>query len=168
MPRIESSERVQSARMTIELDVLDRKLLDLLQIAADVPAETIGSRVGLSASAVQRRIKRLRSVGAITAVVAQVDAHRVGGLFHFLVGIEVESERSELVAALRAWLKGEPMVQSAFYVTGEWDYMLIVASRDNAGFEALMSRMLAENVNVRRYSTFVALGTIKQSLFVPL
>ena len=56
------------------LDDLDRRLLALLQQDTAVTAEHLGSQVGLSASSVQRRIKRLRASGAIRREVAIVKA----------------------------------------------------------------------------------------------
>ena len=154
--------------MPIELDKLDRRILAMLQKDARRSAELVGAEVGLSASAVQRRIARLREEGVIAAEVAVVDPKRVGRPLSLIVEIEVERERPELVASLKQWIAAEAMIQEAWYVTGAGDYVLIVVARDVDDFEALMQRLVAENANVRRYHTRVALGTIKRSLLVPV
>ncbi|HET7332107.1 Lrp/AsnC family transcriptional regulator [Dyella sp.] len=154
--------------MPIELDKLDRRILATLQKDARRSAELVGAEVGLSASAVQRRIARLREEGVIAAEVAVVDPKRVGRPLNLIVEIEVERERPELVASLKQWIAAEAMIQEAWYVTGAGDYVLIVVARDVDDFEALMQRLVAENANVRRYHTRVALGTIKRSLLVPM
>lgn len=154
--------------MPIELDKLDRRILAMLQKDARRSAELVGAEVGLSASAVQRRIARLREEGVIAAEVAVVDPKRVGRPLNLIVEIEVERERPELVASLKQWIATEAMIQEAWYVTGAGDYVLIVVARDVDDFEALMQRLVAENANVRRYHTRVALGTIKRSLLVPM
>jgi DNA-binding Lrp family transcriptional regulator len=154
--------------MPIELDKLDRRILAMLQKDARRSAELVGAEVGLSASAVQRRIARLREEGVIAAEVAVVDPKRVGRPLTLIVEIEVERERPELVASLKQWIAAEAMIQEAWYVTGAGDYVLIVVARDVDDFEALMQRLVAENANVRRYHTRVALGTIKRSLLVPV
>lgn len=154
--------------MPIELDKLDRRILAMLQKDARRSAELVGAEVGLSASAVQRRIARLREEGVIAAEVAVVDPKRVGRPLNLIVEIEVERERPELVASLKQWIAAEAMIQEAWYVTGAGDYVLIVVARDVDDFEALMQRLVAENANVRRYHTRVALGTIKRSLLVPM
>jgi DNA-binding Lrp family transcriptional regulator len=154
--------------MPIELDKLDRRILAMLQKDARRSAELVGAEVGLSASAVQRRIARLREEGVIAAEVAVVDPKRVGRPLNMIVEIEVERERPELVASLKQWIAAEAMIQEAWYVTGAGDYVLIVVARDVDDFEALMQRLVAENANVRRYHTRVALGTIKRSLLVPV
>jgi len=154
--------------MPIELDKLDRRILAMLQKDARRSAELVGAEVGLSASAVQRRIARLREEGVIAAEVAVVDPKRVGRPLSLIVEIEVERERPELVASLKQWIAAEAMIQEAWYVTGAGDYVLIVVARDVDDFEALMQRLVAENASVRRYHTRVALGTIKRSLLVPV
>ncbi|GLQ87482.1 Lrp/AsnC family transcriptional regulator [Dyella flagellata] len=154
--------------MPLELDKLDRRILAVLQKDVRRPAELIGAEVGLSASAIQRRIARLREDGVITAEVAVVDPKSVGRPLTMIVEVEVERERPELLASLKQWVTVEPMIQEAWYVTGAGDYVLIVLARDVEQFEALMQRMVVENANVRRYHTRVALGTIKRGTLVPV
>jgi DNA-binding Lrp family transcriptional regulator len=154
--------------MSANLDKLDRRILALLQRDARLPAETIGGEVGLSASAVQRRVARLRDAGVITGEVAVVDPRSVGRPLTMIVDLEVERERSELAAGLKRWIDGEAAIQEAWYVTGDEDYVLVVTARDVDTYEALMQRLLAENANVRRYRTRLVLGTLKRGLSVPL
>ncbi|WP_233840403.1 Lrp/AsnC family transcriptional regulator [Dyella sp. 2HG41-7] len=154
--------------MAEELDKTDRRILAILQKDARRPAELIGADVGLSASAVQRRIVRLREDGIILAEVAIVDPKLVGRPLTMIVDVEVERERPELLASLKQWIAAEPCIQEAWYVTGAGDYVLIVVARDVDDFEALMQRMVADNANVRRFQTRVALSTLKRGMLVPL
>ena len=154
--------------MPMELDKLDRRLLAILQKDARRPAELMGADVGLSASAVQRRIVRMREEGVITAEVALVDPKQAGRPLTMIVDVEVERERPELLASLKQWIAAEPCIQEAWYVTGAGDYVLIVAARDVDDFEALMQRFVADNPNVRRFQTRVALSSLKRGMFVPM
>ena len=154
--------------MPAPLDSLDRRILALLQRDARLPAETIGAEIGLSASAVQRRLARLREDGVITGEVAIVDPQRVGRPLTMIVDLEVERERGELLAGLKRWIAAEPAIQQAWYVTGEEDFVLVVSARDVETYEALMQKLLSENANVRRYRTRVSLGTLKRGLAVPI
>jgi len=122
----------------------------------------------LSASAVLRRLKRMKAEGTILANVALVDPARVGRPTFFIVALEIERERPELMSRLRQWLNGEDQVQQAFYVTGSADFILIVTAPDVDSYDALMSRLMADNPNVRRFTTNVALGVNKRTMFVPL
>jgi DNA-binding Lrp family transcriptional regulator len=154
--------------MSATLDELDRKILALLQQDARRAAEAIGAEIGLSASAVQRRIARLREKAVISAEVAVVDPKSVGRSLTLIVDIEVERERPELMAVLKRWIAGEPAIQEAWYVTGDGDFVLIVTAREVEDYDALMQKLVSENSNVRRFRTRVALGTLKRGCRVPV
>lgn len=156
------------AQISMELDKLDRRILAILQKDARRPAELMGADVGLSASAVQRRIARMREEAVITAEVALVDPKQAGRPLTMIVDVEVERERPELLASLKQWIATEPCIQEAWYVTGAGDYVLIVVARNVDDFEALMQRLVADNANVRRFQTRVALSTLKRGMFVPM
>ena len=150
------------------LDPVDRRLLALVQRDAAQTAEALAGQVGLSASAVQRRLKRLRATGVILGEIAVVDPLKVGKPNFFLAALEIERERPELIARLRQWLAAEEQVQQVYYVTGTADFVLVVVAPDVGAYDALMSRLMADNPNVRRFTTNVALGVGKRGLLVPI
>jgi DNA-binding Lrp family transcriptional regulator len=150
------------------LDRFDRQLLNLVQDDSAQTAERLAEAVGLSASAIQRRLKRLREEGVIVRDAAIVDPRMVGRPTYFVVSLQVERERPELLAQLREWLAARDQIQQVFYVTGEADFILIITAPDTESYDALMSRMVAENPNVRRFTTNVTLGVVKQGLKIPI
>jgi Lrp/AsnC family leucine-responsive transcriptional regulator len=150
------------------LDRFDRQLLSLVQDDSAQTAERLAEQVGLSASAVQRRLKRLREEGVIVRDAAVVDPRKVGRPTYFVVSVQVEGERPELLAQLREWLAARDQIQQIFYVTGDVDFVLIVTAPDTESYEALMARMIAENPNVRRFTTSVVLSVAKQGLKIPI
>lgn len=150
------------------LDAFDRRLLDLVQQDSSRTAEQLAEQVPLSPSAIQRRLRRLRKEGVILRDVAMVDPRHLGRPTFFVVGLQVERERPEQLAELRAWLAAEPQVQQAFYVTGEADFVLVITAPDTEAFDALMARLVQENPNVRRFTTNVALGLVKRGLAIPV
>jgi DNA-binding Lrp family transcriptional regulator len=153
----------------MELDQFDRRLLNLVQEDAGQTSERIAEQIGLSPSAVQRRLRRLREEGVIARDIAVVDARAVGRPTFFVVSVQVERERPELVTHFREWLNAQPHVQQAFYVTGEAaDFVLIITAPDTETYDALMARMIAEHPNVKRFTTNVALSVVKRGLTVPV
>lgn len=151
-----------------ELDAADRRILELVQIDSRMSAERLADAVGLSVSAVQRRLQALRRSRVIVGEVAIVDPKRIGRPLTLLVEVQIEREHPELLVALRRWLANEEAVQQAWYVTGEADFVLVITAASMEGFDALMERLLAENQNVRKFKTGVALQVTKRSLFVPV
>ena len=154
--------------MSLELDKLDRKILTLLQSDARTSAETIGARVGLSASAVQRRVARLREVGAISAEVAVLNAAALGRPLTIIVDIEVNDERPDQMEILRQWIVSQPSIQEAWFVTGDSDCVLVVTASDMEEYGLLMQTLVSENANIKRFRTRVALSTLKRNLAIPL
>jgi DNA-binding Lrp family transcriptional regulator len=152
----------------MELDRFDRQLLNLVQQDSAQTAERLAEQVGLSPSAIQRRLKRMREQGVIVRDVAIVEPREVGRPTFFVVSLEVEQERPEQLAQLREWLTKHTEVQQAFYVTGETDFVIVVTSRDTEAFDTLMSRLVQENPNVRRFTTNVVLNVLKRGLHVPV
>jgi Lrp/AsnC family transcriptional regulator, leucine-responsive regulatory protein len=154
--------------MPLELDKLDRKILTFLQSDARTSADTMGARVGLSASAVQRRVARLRDLGAISAEVAVLNAAALGRSLTFIVDIEVIDERPERMETLRRWIVSQPSVQEAWFVTGDSDCVVVITACDMEEYELLMQTLVSENVNVKRFRTRVALSTLKRGVAIPL
>ncbi len=150
------------------LDRFDRQLLNLIQEDASRTSEQLAEAVALSPSAIQRRLKRLRETGVIVGHTVMLDPRKVGRPTFFVVSVEVERERPELLTQFRAWLAREEHVQQAFYVTGAADFVLVVTAPDTETYDALMSRMVGENPNVRRFTTNVALGVVKRGLTIPV
>ncbi|MTD58811.1 Lrp/AsnC family transcriptional regulator [Amycolatopsis pithecellobii] len=150
------------------LDSLDQAILRRLQVDCRAIAESIGAQIGLSAAAVQRRIKRLRETGVITKEVAVVDPKAVGVNMSFVVSVEMERERIEVIEAFRKQVLDDPAVQQCYYVTGSADFVLMVVCRDMAEFEAFTRRAFFDNGEVRHFTTSVVMDRMKVGLTVPL
>jgi DNA-binding Lrp family transcriptional regulator len=151
-----------------DLDTFDREILRRVQLDARATGEDIGAAIGLSAAAVQRRLKRLRDLGVIVADVAVVDPQAVGQAMTFIVGVELERERADMLDAFRRAARADPNVQQCYYVTGAADFMLIVIARDMDDFEAFTRRLLFDNPNIRRFTTSVVMARDKVGLGIPV
>ena len=151
-----------------ELDDFDREILRRVQNDARATGEEIGAQIGLSAAAVQRRIKHLRQLGVITAEVALVNPAAVGQAMTFIIGVELERERVDMLDAFRRAARADPNVQQCYYVTGESDFVLIVTARDMDDFEQFTRRLLFDNANIRRFTTNVVMARDKVGSVVPV
>jgi Lrp/AsnC family transcriptional regulator, leucine-responsive regulatory protein len=152
----------------MELDRFDRQLLNLVQEDSPQTAEELANKLAHSPSAIQRRLRRLREQAVIVREVALVDPKKVGGMTFFVVSLTVERERPELLAQLRTWVATQEHIQQAFYVTGEADFVLIITAPDTETYDALMTRLMSENANVKRFSTNVTLSVVKRGLTIPI
>ena len=156
-----------NAVMDTSLDPFDRKILEFVQRDCQLNAEVIAEAVGLSASAVQRRLRRLRADKVITAEVALVNPHKVGTYMHFIAGLELK-DNYDTLPRIRAWVHNEPEVQQLFYVTGAVDVVMVVIAKSVKEFDALAARLMTDIPQIVRMTTNVVIDTMKSDLYVPL
>jgi DNA-binding Lrp family transcriptional regulator len=150
------------------LDDLDRSILDIVQRDCQVKAEAIAAQVGLSASAVQRRLKRLRALRVISAEVAVLDRKAVSSGITLVAGLEIERDNYRALAGFREWAARDEAIQQVYYVTGQMDLIVIVMARDLADYDAFCARLMADNPMIRRINTHVVIDALKVGLQVPL
>ena len=72
-------------------DTFDHKILEIIQKNNLTPQRDIGEMIGLSAAAVQRRIKKMRELGIIEKDISVIDREKVGNNVTLLVEIFLES-----------------------------------------------------------------------------
>ena len=105
------------------LDTLDRQILALYQRDTRVPSEQIGEQVGLSAAAVQRRLKRLRESGVIVAETASLDCRQLGLGLTAIVHVDLIDESARATRAFRDKVTARGEVQQCYGVAGAADYV---------------------------------------------
>jgi Lrp/AsnC family transcriptional regulator, leucine-responsive regulatory protein len=148
----------------IEIDEFDEKILKIVRLNNWTPAEKIAGRVGLSTSAVQRRLQRLRKEKIIQADISIVAPAVSGPAMTAVVGVTLEKENSVILNEFRSKIRAAPEIVQSYYVTGEVDFILIVAFKNMPEFESFAERFLTENPYVKRYNTNIVISEIK-SLF---
>ena len=124
------------------LDKLDRQILRSLQTDGRATYDEIADTVGLSPSAVLRRVKRLESVGVIDRYVALVKPEAVGlGLTAYInVRLEkhAESAKRNPMDLFRASVQAWPEVVECAALTGEMDFLLRLVVADMAAYSRFM------------------------------
>jgi DNA-binding Lrp family transcriptional regulator len=119
------------------MDLIDRKIIDLLRQDARMPLKTIGGKVGLAHSSVRSRITRLEAAGLITGYRAQVAPEQAGGAAA-IVSIQLASTpMPEVVAAIVA----DPAVDRCYSLAGEIDLLVEISDVSSAGLNAARDRL---------------------------
>jgi len=152
----------------VTLDRHDREILARYQHDTQVPAKVIAAAIGLSAAAVQRRLKRLRAEGVIEREPAQLDPKALGLPVTCVVTVDLERERGGDLERFRRKVLAAPEVQQCYYVTGATDFVLIVLAESMEAYEAFTRRELLDDPNVHSFTTHVVLDRVKVGLGVPL
>jgi DNA-binding Lrp family transcriptional regulator len=149
------------------LDDIDALLLDLLQEDAGRTLHELGEQVGLSPSAVQRRIARYRREGLIARQVAVLDPHRFGPTVLATILVTLAQESFEHHRAFAERMRSNPQVQHCYLVAGPWDYVVVLAARNMRECNELGNRLFKADDNIRRYETLLVFDTVKTGLALP-
>ncbi|WP_373376104.1 Lrp/AsnC family transcriptional regulator [Cupriavidus nantongensis] len=152
----------------MQLDAYDRKLLRLLQDNNKLSQRQLADAVNLSPSAVNRRIAALEAEGVIVANTAVVDPAQVGKMITVLVEVTLENERLDLLDEVRKRFVDCPQVQQVYYVTGDFDFLLVLAVADMTEYERLTRELFFVSGNVKNFKTHVAMQRAKVSLGVSI
>ena len=154
------------------LDKLDRAILRRLQDNGRETYDLIGEQVGLSPSAVLRRVKRLEENGVIDRYVALVQPETVGlGLTAYLnvrlekgAGIHKRSPMDAFRESVQTW----PEVVECASLTGEMDYLLQVVVSDMAHYSRFIMDTLLQHPSVQDCKTSFMLERFKSTTAVPV
>ena len=154
------------------LDKLDKGILRLLQANGRETYDAIGERVGLSSSAVLRRVKRLEEAGVIDRYVALVKPEAVGlGLTAYLnVRLEKHTERHKRnpMDLFRASVQTWPEVVECASLTGDMDYLLRVVVQDMAHYSRFIMDTLLKHPSVQDCKTSFVLDRVKNTTALPV
>lgn len=151
----------------MKIDLIDARILDIVQKNNRLTSDVLGSMVGLSATACQRRLKRLRAEGIIEADVSIVSSKAVGRRIQMLVLVTLERERTDIIDRFKKAIRSTPEVINGFYVTGETDFVLYVNARDMEDYEQFTRRFFYENPDIKGFKTMVVMDRVKVGFFLP-
>jgi Lrp/AsnC family transcriptional regulator, leucine-responsive regulatory protein len=143
------------------LDAFDKKLLHQLQQNNRVTAEELGQLVNLSTSAVQRRLKRLRQDKIIEADISIISASAVGFGITCIVDVTLHLGNSEVIDSYKALMRGCAEVMQCYYVTGTYDFVVIVNTQDMQHYEAFSKTYFMDNPTVKQFYTHVVMDRVK-------
>lgn len=145
---------------TINLDDFDRRLLDLVRRDNLEPARSLAEKVGLSESAVLRRLRRLRAERVIVADVAILDPGKLAPAITIHVLVELERHALAVEQAFGEKLAGRREVVGAWNVAGRTDFVLMVSVPSIEAYQAFADEVLSGDENIRSFETLVTLRDI--------
>ncbi len=151
-----------------ELDKFDLDLLKLVQSDASASAEALGAAVGLSGSAVLRRLRQLRETGIIDREVAIVATDKLGPRLRIIANVELERDRADQLGSLVELLQEKPEIQQAYYISGDTDLLLIVIVPEISDYDRLTAELVSRHPIIKRIKTSVVFRELKVGLFVPV
>jgi len=146
------------------IDVIDAKILEVLQENARVSLSELSKRINLSLSAASERLKKLESSGIIKQYTAILDQTAMDRELRALMMVNVDNSGN--ITDLKKLIEQSGEILEAYFVAGDCDYVLKIATRNTSTLANLVNQIKAVK-SVKRTETMVLLNEYKQLYSVP-
>src|SRR3954462_6840374 len=141
-------------RRDLTLDVVDLKILNVLQDDASLTNHALAQRVHTSSATCLRRVKAMVDAGIIERRVALLSAEALGHGLTAIVEVVLDRQGAEALAAFEARAVADEAVRQCHRVPPGPDFILVVQVLDMQGYEALVERLFTQDANVRNVKAF--------------
>ncbi|MBP6007591.1 MAG: Lrp/AsnC family transcriptional regulator [Rhodoferax sp.] len=156
----------------IELDAIDLRLLERLQVDASLSNQALAELVHVSPPTCLRRVKRLMDAGLIEREIAilNVDAmaQHIGHGLCAVVEITLDRQDQTALEDFEKKVATEDAVQQCYRVSPGPDFCLVVHARDMPDYLALTQRLFTVDANVRNVKSFFSIKRSKFGAHLPL
>ncbi|HEY9545490.1 MAG TPA: Lrp/AsnC family transcriptional regulator [Solimonas sp.] len=148
--------------MTIEVDRTDLRILRELQKDGRLPIVELANRIALSATACQRRVKKLEDSGVIAGYAALLDPVALGQQVDAFVRVSIERQSTDTALAFQDAVQKLPQVRACYVMTGDLDYLLHVAVADLRAFAEFSMKVLIGLPGVKDVRSSLVLEAVKK------
>jgi Lrp/AsnC family transcriptional regulator len=152
----------------IDLDHIDRRILEILQTEPGVNATAIGERIGLSQSACWRRIQSLREEGVIKEQTVRLDREKVGLNTMVFAHVKLTSHGRGNVTGFADAVKAFPEVLDCYVLLGNVDYLLRIVTSDIKAYEQFFFEKLSQLPGIQEVNSSIVLSEAKNTSVLPL
>lgn len=150
------------------LDAIDLRILAVLQREGRITKLALAERVGLSPSPCWERLRRLEDAGIVTGYHARVAARLLGPTTIAFAEITLSSHRQADFTRFESAIAGVPEIVECWALGGGLDYLLKVVTSDVDAYQRLIDRLLAADLGIDRYFTYIVTKPVKESAGVPI
>jgi len=142
------------------MNAIDQKIIRQLGRDSSLTSEALGMKVGLSASAVHRRVKALEQSGMVLGYRARLSRAAEGNPSTVFVQVTLVDQRRATMEAFEATLARTTPVREAHLMSGESDYLLKVLVPEHDSYERIHREVLAALPGVHRLVTQFTIRTL--------
>jgi Lrp/AsnC family leucine-responsive transcriptional regulator len=151
-----------------ELDLIDWRLLGLLQQDARITNVELAEKVGLSPSPCLNRVRALEESGYISRYVTLLDPQRVGLKVSVFIQVTLEKQIEPALEVFEQAIRERPEVMECYLMTGEADYLLRVVVPDLQALERFILQFLSRVPGVGNIKSSFSLKQVKYQTALPL
>lgn len=149
-------------------DSTDCKILNILQQNARLTIQEIGQQINLSKTPVHERIRRLEREGVIDRYVTILDKKKLGNLLMVYCQVTLDRQTRDAFTAFEVDVRELPEVLECNRVSGTFDYLLKIVSRDMETYNRFYQERLSVIPGTLHISSFFVMAEVKNSTVIPM
>ncbi|WP_415883132.1 Lrp/AsnC family transcriptional regulator [Neptuniibacter sp. SY11_33] len=143
------------------LDKLDMAILRELQKNARITVTELASRVGLSKTPCQVRMKRLEELGYIMGYTTLIDQKKLGSKHIAFVQVTMLDTKTKALQAFNEAVRAIPEIEQCHMIAANFDYLLKVRTSDIESYREVLGEKISNLPFVKQTSTFVVMEDVK-------
>ena len=156
----------------MKLDAIDLRILEAVQQDGRITKLRLAERVGLSPTPCWLRLHKLEQAGIIAGYHARLAPRRIAPIATVIMEITLANHRQADFDRFERAIAARPEITACWSVGGGVDYFLKVMTRDIDAYQRLVDRLLADEIGIDRYFTYIVTREVKDgppplSLFTP-
>jgi DNA-binding Lrp family transcriptional regulator len=152
----------------MELDEIDKQILEALQRNARVTTKELSYDLKLSQTPIYERIKRLERDGVIKGYVALLDKDKVGKPMLTYCSVQLKEHTKPFLEQFEREVVTFNEVVECYYIAGNFDYLLRVLVKDIAQYQNFLVNKLAALENIQNVQSMFVMTEVKWSTKTPL
>ena len=152
----------------IELDHIDRRILEWMQKEPGINAGELGEKIGLSQSAVWRRMQSLREEGVIVDQPVKIDREKVGLNTMVFAHVKLTSHGRSNLADFSEAVREYPEVLDCYVLLGNVDFLLRIVTEDIKAYEQFFFEKLSQLPGIQEVNSSIVLSDIKHTTVLPI
>ena len=150
------------------MDEIDRKIIRELQRDGSLSHAALAELVGASQAACWRRVKALEAAGVLGQIVRLVSPAALELNVNVLCQVRLKNHLPESTRQFEDFLRTHPEIMECYSMSGEWDYLLRVVTRDVEAYERFLMKALLVNPAVATAASHFALRSVKYTTALPV
>lgn len=147
-----------------QLDAADLRILHEIQHDGRMPVVDLAERVNLSKSPCLKRLRRLEKEGYIRRYIAELDAKKMAQGYLVYVQVKLANTTRAKLEEFNKAVQSVPQIQSCHMVSGGYDYLLKVRTRDMDEYRMMLVDVISGLPAVAQTSTYPVMEEVKDTI----
>jgi Lrp/AsnC family leucine-responsive transcriptional regulator len=151
-----------------QLDSADFRILREIQNDGRMPVVELAERVNLSKSPCLKRLRRLEKEGFIRRYIAELDAKKMAQGYLVYVQVKLANTTRLKLEEFNRSVQSVPQIQSCHMVSGGYDYLLKIRTRDMDEYRILLGDVISCLPGITQTSTYPVMEEVKDTMILAI